>query len=177
MASTHVSAGTAQGFTRDAPVNTRAVVGVLVAGMAAGMMMGILQMLVEAVSGQGFWAPLRYIASVFTRGADTDASFSARPVLVGLAGHMMISVVFGAIFAAVVWKLTRNPIVLAILGMMWGALLYAVMWWGVAATFDPAMQLVNAQWFFVSHLVFGMVLGLGVAVAQRLSAAPRLASR
>jgi hypothetical protein len=176
MASTHVSTRTAPGFTRATPFNKRAVGGVLVAAMAAGMMMGMLQMLVEAVSGHGFWAPLRYIASVFTRGADTDAGFSAGPVLVGLAGHMMISVILGTIFAIVVWKLTRNPIVLAILGMMWGALVYAFMWWGVTATIDPAMQLVNAQWFFVSHLVFGMVLGLGVAVAQRLSAPPRLGS-
>jgi hypothetical protein len=50
------------------------------------------------------------------------------------------------------------------------------MWWAVLPTIDPAMKLLNTPWFFVAHLVFGMVLGLGVAVARRLSAAPRRAS-
>jgi hypothetical protein len=35
------------------------------------------------------------------------------------------------------------------------------------------MKLLNAPGFFVAHLVFGMVLGLGVAVARRFTAAPR----
>jgi hypothetical protein len=144
--------------------------------MVAGMMMGLLQMIVEAVSGNGFWSPLRYIASVFTRGTNTDASFAFGPVIAGLGGHMMNSVILGAIFTAAVWKLIRNPLVLAIAGMMWGAMIYVFMWWAVLPTIDPAMKLLNTPWFFVAHLVFGMVLGLGVAVARRLSAAPRRAS-
>lgn len=149
-------------------INVRAVGGVLVTGMVAGMMMGMLQMIVEAVSGHGFWSPLRYIASVFTRGANTDPSFAFGPVVVGLGGHMVNSVILTTIFAAVFWKV-RNPVVLAAAGMMWGALVYVFMWWVVIPTVDPAMQLVNAPWFFVAHVVFGMVAGLGVAATQRLT--------
>jgi hypothetical protein len=144
--------------------------------MVAGMMMGILQMILEAVIGHGFWSPLRYIASVFTRGTDIDPSFAIGPVIVGLGGHMMNSVILGAIFAAAVWKLIRNPIVLAMTGMMWGAVIYTLTWRTVVPTIDPAMKLLNAPWFFIAHLVFGMVLGLGVAVTQRLSTAPQRAS-
>jgi len=167
MATTHFTRPSLR--TSGTPVNTRAVGSVLIATMAAGMMFGMLQMIVEAVIGHGFWSPLRYIASVFTRGANTDPSFSLGPVIVGLGGHMMNSVILGVIFAAVVWKLVHNPIVLAMAGMLWGAIVYVFMWWAVIPTIDPAMKLLNAPWFFVSHLVFGMVLGLGVAVVQRVS--------
>jgi len=167
MATTHFTRPSLR--TSVTPVNTRAVGSVLIATMAAGMMFGMLQMIVEAVIGHGFWSPLRYIASVFTRGASIDPSFSLGPVIVGLGGHMMNSVILGVIFAAMVWKPVHNPIVLAMAGMMWGAIVYVVMWWAVIPTIDPAMTLLNAPWFFVSHLVFGMVLGLGVAVVQRVS--------
>lgn len=157
------------------PANSRAVVGgVLIATMMAGMMFGIMQMIVEALIGHGFWSPLRYIASVYTRGANTDPTFSLGPVIVGLGGHMMNSVILGGIFAAVVWKLVRNPVVLAMLGMMWGVAVWAYMWLAVVPTVDPAMKLLNAPWFFGSHLLFGMVLGLGVAVAQRITQRPQV---
>ena len=151
------------------PVITSAVAGVLGATMIAGMMFGLMQMIVEALIGHGFWSPLQYIASVFTRGAAVNPGFSLGPVIVGLGGHMMNSMILGAVFAMVVWKLVRNPVVLALLGMMWGAAVWAFMWFAVIPTIDPAMKLLNAPWFFGAHLVFGMVLGLGIALAQRVA--------
>ena len=117
--------------------------------------------------GDGFRSPLKYIASVFTRGAAVDPSFSLGPVIVGLGGHMMNSMMLGAVFAMSVWKLMRNPVALAMLGMMWGAAVWAFMWLAVIPTIDPAIKLLNAPWFFGAHLVFGMVLGFGIALAQR----------
>lgn len=155
--------------TAGTPINTSAVGGVLGATMIAGMMFGLMQMIVEALIGHGFWSPLKYIASVFTRGADVDPSFSLGPVIVGLGGHMMNSMILGAVFAMVVWKSVRNPIILTMLGMMWGAAVWAFMWLAVVPTIDPAMERLNAPWFFGAHLVFGMVLGLGIAVAQRVA--------
>ena len=169
MATTRLPKTYARVAASVSPTTTRAVGAVAVTAMVASMMMGMIEMIVEAAIGHGFWSPLRYIASVFTRGSDTDPGFSLGPVIVGLGGHMMNGLILGSVFAVIAWKLVRNPGVLAMAGMAFGALVYAVMWWGVAASIDPAMQLVNAQWFFVAHLVFGMVLGLGVAAAQRLS--------
>lgn len=168
MATAHYARPALHSETRT-PVNRRAVGGVLVATMVAGMMFGIMQMIVEALIGHGFWSPLKYIASVFTRGTDTDPTFSWGPVIVGLGGHMMNSMILGAIFAMAVWKLTRNPVVLAMLGTLWGAAVWAFMWLAVVPTVDPAMKLLNAPWFFGAHLLFGVVLGLGIAVAQRVA--------
>jgi hypothetical protein len=130
-------------------------------------------MIIEAVRGDGFWAPLRYIASVFTRGADTDPSFSLIPVLVGLMGHMMNSIILGALFAVAVWRLRRaTAITLMVGGMMYGAAIFAVMWWGILPAIDPAMKIVSGAGFFITHLIFGMMLGLSVAAAREFTGRP-----
>jgi len=139
---------------------------VILASSIAAMAFGMLEMIIEAARGDGFWAPLKYIASVFTRGADTDPSFSPIPVLVGLMGHMMNSIILGAVFAAAVWRLRLNAVSLTVIGAMYGAALFAVMWWGILPAIDPAMKIVNGPGFFITHLIFGMMLGLGIAVAQ-----------
>jgi len=46
-------------------------------GMAAAMMFGMVEMAIEGSIHRagfldGFWSPVKYIAAVFTRGADTD---------------------------------------------------------------------------------------------------------
>jgi hypothetical protein len=163
MATTQLSMKT----THAGAVNGRAVRGVIAAGLGAGMMMGMVEMIISAAIGQGFWAPPRHIASVLTRGADVASGFSLGPVVVGLMGHMINSVILTALFAVVVWKITRHPATLAALGMMWGAAVFAFMWWGVAPAIDPAIGLLNPVGFLVTHLIFGMVAGLGVAWARR----------
>jgi hypothetical protein len=40
------------------------------------------------------------------------------------------------------------------------------MWWAVLPVVDPAMKLVNGTGFFVSHLVYGAMLGAGLAVVR-----------
>lgn len=57
----------------------RVSVGTVVAGLVAGMGYGMMEMVIEAVGGKGFWSPLRFIASVFTLGTDTDPSFALAP--------------------------------------------------------------------------------------------------
>ncbi len=52
---------------------------ILVVGIVAGMGFGMMEMVIEAVVGKGFWAPLRFIASVFTLGKDTDPSSRSCP--------------------------------------------------------------------------------------------------
>jgi len=144
----------------------------LVVGFIAGMAYGMMEMVIEALIGMGFWAPLRFIASVFTLGRDTDPSFSLMPVIVGLMGHMMNSVIFSIVFGLFVSRLASGVVGLAILGMVYAAAIFVVMWFVVLPLIDPAMLLVNAGGFFASHLLYGLVLGVGIAlVRQRASVA------
>jgi hypothetical protein len=137
----------------------------LLVGLIASMAFGMMEMIIEAAIGQGFWSPAKYIAAVFTRGGDTDPTFAAVPVVVGLMGHMMNAVVFGALFAAATKRL-RDPLTLMTAGMAYAAAIFAVMWYAVLPAIDPAMKLVSAGGFFASHLMYGALLGGGLAVAR-----------
>jgi hypothetical protein len=138
----------------------------LLAGAVAGMGYGMMEMIIEAVTGQGFWAPLRFIASVFTLGRDTDPSFSLIPVVVGLMGHMMNSVIVGIIFSLWISRVASGTVSLAALGMVYAAAIFAVMWYAVLPLIDRAMLLVNGPGFLASHLLYGLVLGVGVALVR-----------
>lgn len=147
----------------------------LVAGVVAGMGYGMMEMVIEAIIGQGFWAPLRFIASVFTLGKDTDPSFSLIPVVVGLMGHMMNSVILGVVFSLWISRLASGIVGLAVLGMVYAAAIFIAMWYVVLPVIDLAMLLVNGPGFFASHLLYGLVLGIGVAlVRQRRAPAPAI---
>src|SRR5215813_4127726 len=91
----------------------------LLVAAAAGLGFAMTEMVIEAVSGKGFWAPLRFIASILTRGKDTDPGFSLGPVIVGVAGHMIESVVLGLVFIVLAGHITHNAIGLALTGMVY----------------------------------------------------------
>ncbi len=145
-------------------------------GLIAGIAFGMLQMIVEAVIGRGFWSPLRYIASVFTLGKDTDPTFSLIPVVVGLMGHMMNSIILGMVFAFLISPLIRNTAALAVAGMAYGAVVFLAMWYVILPVIDPAMKLVNGPWFFISHLMYGLILGVGISVVRGQVGARRIAA-
>jgi hypothetical protein len=141
---------------------------ILLAGVIASMAFGMVEMLIEAGIhgfGDGFWSPLKYIAAVFTRGADTDPTFAIGPVIVGLMGHMMNALFLGIVFAYLTRRV-RSWMALAAGGMMYGAAVFLVMWYGVLVALDPAMKHVDNTGFFLSHLVYGGMLGIGIAVAR-----------
>lgn len=146
----------------------------LLVGLVAGMGFGMMEMVIEAVVGKGFWAPLRFIASVFTLGKDTDPSFSFLPVVVGLMGHMMNSVILGLVFALVISRIASGVVGLAGTGMAYAAAIFAVMWFLLLPLIDPAMLLLNGPGFFLSHLMYGLLLGLGIWLVRERTAGRKL---
>lgn len=148
----------------------------LAVGLIASIAFGMMEMLIEAAIGRGFWSPVKYIAAVFTHGTDTDPTFAAVPVVVGLMGHMMNSVVFGMLFA-VTTRRVRDPLVLTAAGMAYGAAIFTVMWFTVLPAIDPAMTLLNGAGFLLSHLMYGAVLGGGLAAVRGRTGLRTLAHR
>src|SRR5215472_18719357 len=127
----------AQPFT--ARINGRS----LLVAVAAGLGFAMTEMVIEAVSGKGFWAPLRFIVSILTRGKDTDPSFSLVPVIVGVAGHMIESVVLGLVFIVLAGRITHSAIGLALTGIVYGAVLFTGSWFVVLRLVDSAMLLLH----------------------------------
>ncbi|MBI4214015.1 MAG: hypothetical protein HY534_06880 [Chloroflexi bacterium] len=141
----------------------------IVAGLIASMVMGMLAMGYEAVAGAGFWSPVVFIAATVLRDLQTVAApvpFLGLPVVLGLMGHMMNSVILAIAFAAILGTRVRGTGQRIVAGGIYGITVFAVMWAVVLPLVDPAMLRLNPAAFAVAHLMWGGVLGLGVSWGQ-----------
>src|SRR3972149_217677 len=107
---------------------------VLVPGLVASLVLGMWQMIVEAIVGAGLWSPPIYIAATLLRGlqsAGSPASFDLAGVGLGLVGHMVNSGIFGLVCPFVIGpplpSLSRKIGV----GLMYGVAIFVAMWYVV----------------------------------------------
>ena len=169
----------------------RAVLIGAVAGVIAAVAMAIYAMGASWAKDTGFFTPLYHIASLW---ADQDAmmnsmlanmeegdafTFVFDTALLGAVIHLVTGAIYGAIFGLAVAKLPLGAALIAGLGIVYGAIVFAVSTWiglpVAAAVFDSGDQITDmaemAGWgtFVIEHLLFGLVLGLLVAVARTRS--------
>lgn len=147
-----------------------------VGGLLGGMVYALWEMVVEGIRSatgggsfwgalsthSGFWAPPQWIGATLIRSLQSsrNPTFDLAPLIVGMIGHLMNAIIFGLIFVAFAYYVTRSVGGLLILGMIYGAAVFAIMWWLVVPAVDPAIQELNAVLFFIGHLSYGGVLGL-----------------
>lgn len=93
-------------------------------------------------------------------------------LLIGTATHFALAILLGMMFAMLIigvgierfaisaLRTTAGIIAASVAG---GALVYVVNRWLILPAIDPMMRLVPQGWFFIAHLVFGLVVGLGIA--------------
>jgi hypothetical protein len=142
-----------------------------IGGVIGGMAMAMFSMLV-AISEDGFWAPVRGIASVGFGDEHYGGGFEFWPVVVGAMGHMMNAAVLGAVFALVVVVLLSRAGSMAVwmAGAVYGLGVWAVMVLGVAPALQDSELFADAvpQWaWVVSHLMFGLVTAMVVTGLRR----------
>ena len=144
---------------------------VLLAGLVASMVMGMWEMLLEQfVGGNGFWSPVVYITATILRdyqNVATPVPFALVPVVLGLMGHMMNSVILGFIFAGVAPKITQSTNGLIGLGLAYGVMIMLVMWLVVLPVANPVMLRLDFVIFLLAHMMWG--IGLGVVLGRRPS--------
>jgi len=150
---------------------------VLLAGLVASLVMGMLEMFYEAVAGSGFWSPVVFIAATILRGFQSvsiPVDFQPVPVVLGLMGHMMNSVAIGIVFAWLVAARLRGLSSLLVGGAVYGLMVFGVMWFGILPLVDPVMLKLNCLVFAISHMMWGAALGLvlGWRTAPMLTAQP-----
>ncbi len=99
---------------------------------------------------------------------------SAGRVVVGIILHFAyagsLGVVFAVLIAAAAWLRVpglRSPAGIVTSGVIGGALVYVMMRWGLLPPTNPMMALVPQTAFFLAHLLFGLVVGVTLAVAFR----------
>lgn len=138
----------------------------IMAGAIASMVMGMWEMVLEQfVGGNGFWAPVTYIAATVLRDYQdvaTPVPFAAVPVVLGLMGHMMNSVALGPVFAKFVPR-DAGPEVLVGLGAAYGVAVLLAMWLVALPLVDPVMLRLNFVIFALAHVMWGIALGAVLA--------------
>jgi hypothetical protein len=162
-----------------------AVRGVFV-GVLASLAMAMYAMIASWAKDTGFFTPLYHIASLFiskdsmmtsmegAMGGGSAFHFAFGPALLGAAIHMMTGAMYGAVFAVAVSRLSLTRALISGAGLGYGAIVFAMSSWVglpiAAAVFGSGDQITNmaelAGWrtFAAEHLVFGLALGVLLAL-------------
>jgi hypothetical protein len=156
-----------------------------IAGIAGGMMMAIWQMIVGAIAKDPtavpgihttFWTPVEGIWSVIFGVHHFHGDWHTVPVLGGIAGHMMNSMILGIVGAALIaWILGRRPNIGAamMLAVVYGIAIEAILVNGIINNAQKIETLYYSTptWsWWVAHGIFGMTLGiLGALLLRRTS--------
>lgn len=162
------------------------------AGVIASLVMAMYAMLAAYAKDTGFFTPLYHIASLWAPGdtmmasmkdamGGSDFHFVFGTAILGAMIHMMTGAMYGAVFALIVSRLRLGLAPLAGVGMVYGFLVFvtsAYIGLPIAAAIfgsgDPIKNMAEmAGWgtFIIEHLLYGVALGLLVAVARTKSAA------
>lgn len=129
------------------------------AGLIAGAVFMMMEMGLVALSGGSPWGPPRMIAAiVMGEGVlPPPASFDLMIMMAAMAVHLMLSIVIGVGFAFIA---KRFGLLMAVgVGTVVGLALYVVNFYGMTAIF-PWFVMARNTISIVSHIAFGMVLGL-----------------
>ncbi|MDE3133377.1 MAG: hypothetical protein KGL15_04865 [Acidobacteriota bacterium] len=154
-----------------------------IAGMAGGMMMAMWQMIVGAIAKEPtavpgihstFWTPVEGIWSVIFGVHHFHGDWHTIPVLGGMAGHMMNSMILGIMGVALIaWLLGRrpNPMAAIMLAVGYGIVVNAILIVGIinhAQKIETLYRSTPAWSWWVAHAIFGMTLGiLGALLLRR----------
>jgi hypothetical protein len=136
------------------------------AGIAAGAVMAVWLMVVTWMTGAGFWLPLNLVAHTFYPSAPLDDTFSAAALGIGLAVHMTVAVIFGTAIAALVQRLPGQRSLVIAGGILFVAVVWPVMQYGVWYWIDEQAAEGVTGWVFAgAHLIFGLVAASIAVVA------------
>jgi len=138
---------------------------VVLGGIVASLVIAMWEMVVEALipGGAGFFGPPIAIGATIVRdlqGSSNPIPFDLPALVLGLAGHMMNSVILAGAFGFLVRGRGLSAPRLVGAGVLWGAVVFAAMWFVIVPVVDPLMLNLNAAAFLAGHLVWGAALGV-----------------
>jgi hypothetical protein len=159
------------------PVETYPISAGMKGGLAGGGVMALLAALYGIVSGNGIWYAMDLLVaglfpSVGSETARQIGTFNLQEFLVAVPLHLVMSLLVGLIYGAMLPMLPRRPIVLGgvVAPLLWSGLIY-----GILDFVNPVMnQHIDWVWFVASQVAFGVVAGLVVAVQERIPTRQRV---
>lgn len=144
----------------------------VLAGLIGGAAMMLFLSGAYAAAGLGGWFPANGIATVIpafqpTPGNLPAGSFVAGPSVTGLVIHAVVSGVLGVIFGAFVEgfmeKQARSVPWQALAGLVYATFVWVFLGFG-GIYLAGLQQVFGTATFFFGHLVYGVVLGISLAL-------------
>jgi hypothetical protein len=140
-------------------------------GLAGGAVMALLAALYGILSGHGIWYPMNLLVAGLFPGmaaetANQIGAFKLQQFLVAVPIHLMISILVGLLYGAMLPMAPRHPILLGgfVAPLLWCFLIYSGL-----AMINPVMnQRIDWLWFVLSQIGFGIVAGVIVARQERI---------
>ena len=140
-------------------------------GIAGGAAMALLAGLYGIISGNGLWYAMNLLVAGLFPGMATETlsrigAFNLDRFLVAVAIHLVMSLLVGLLYGAMLPMLSRRPIVLGgvVVPLLWSGMIY-----GILEFVNPVMnQHIAWTWFVASQIAFGIVAGLVVAIQERI---------
>ena len=153
------------------PVESYPIAAGIKGGLAGGAVMALLAAVYGILSGNGIWYPMNLLVGGLFPPMATETSaqigtFNLTRFLVAVPIHLMISLLVGLLYGAMLPMLPRNPILLGglVTPLLWSGLIY-----GGLAFINPVMnQHIDWVWFVASQIGFGIVAGVVVKVQERI---------
>jgi hypothetical protein len=138
-------------------------------GLAGSVAMAALAGLYGLISGHGLWYPINLLAVGFFPERSTMAQISAfhlQSLIVASILHLLVSVLVGLLYGAMLPMFPRRPI---LLGGVIAPILWSVVIHSILEAVDPVMnQRINWLWFAISQIGFGLVAGVVVSRQTRV---------
>ena len=141
-------------------------------GLAGGTAMAALACLYGLVAQHSLWYPINLLAGVVIPGMGNETAeqlrqFQALPFFAALAGHVIISILVGIVYAVMLPMFPKYA-------PFWAGILMPLFWSGLVATtlnvINPVMnERISWPWFVVAQLGFGLVGGYVIARSTSIS--------
>jgi hypothetical protein len=129
-------------------------------GLVAGIVMAMVAMIYTLVAQGDLLAPLKQMGATFFP-SDSGSGISQ---LAGLMLHMVMSIIFGVVFALIVSGRAQGYGPLIVAGIIYIAVEWAVARFVVLPVVDPPLvSTFGAIGGIVAHMMFGIVLGAWLA--------------
>ncbi|MBA2771638.1 MAG: hypothetical protein M3428_00135 [Pseudomonadota bacterium] len=148
------------------------------AAVSAGLIAGVVFMMIEmalvgTVGGQSPWGPPRMIAAMgMGEGVlPPPASFDVGIVAVGMAIHLILSILLGILLGWIISHWRMNLLTAIVVGTVFGLVVYFVDFYIMTAVF-PWFAMARGTISIFAHAVFGLVLGWAYYAMAKPRSAP-----
>ncbi len=139
---------------------------IIIAGLVSSIAMAMMEMVYEGLLGVGFWSAPVFIAATILRDLQVVALpviFTLVPVVLGMMGHMMNSLILSFLFVLLLGRSLHSPLSGAVVGTLYALVIFLMMWFIILPFINPVMLNLNPVVFALSHMIWGAVLGAMVA--------------